>query len=235
MFNYKLKKGPCAFEESVWKQDAVSLLCLSPGNDYHCISDENNRLVELCIQHIWVNPNYCPVYNTEANTLDTVSCNVSTGSCPSTRIWSNEIYKYPVCLNKTYTDGENLSNEAVSLTPGKYMYIGFAVSLFIVLFALCLFGHCIRRRRQHKKGDEESPLIGHDKLEKPFYKTSAFHEGVKFINNGGKILCLVGRWGTGKRSTAKQVYWAVTNSSPIVISDPITFDVKEIVNLLSWT
>lgn len=50
---------------------------------------------------------------------------------------------------------------------------------------------------------------------------------MKFINNGGKILCLVGRWGTGKRSTAKQVYWAVTNSSPIVISDPITFDVKE--------
>lgn len=50
---------------------------------------------------------------------------------------------------------------------------------------------------------------------------------MKFINNGGKILCLVGRWGTGKRSTAKQVYWAVTSSSRIIISDPITFDVKE--------
>lgn len=69
MFNYKLKKGPCAFEESVWKQDAVSLLCLSPGNDYHCISDENKRLVELCIQHIWVNPskykNILPTLNTQ--------------------------------------------------------------------------------------------------------------------------------------------------------------------------
>lgn len=50
---------------------------------------------------------------------------------------------------------------------------------------------------------------------------------MKFIRNGGKILCLVGRWGSGKRSTAKQVYWAVTNSSTIIISDPLTFDVKE--------
>lgn len=59
MFNYKLRKGPCAFEESVWKQDAVSLQCSSPGIDYHCVSDENNRLVELCIQHIWVDPSKC--------------------------------------------------------------------------------------------------------------------------------------------------------------------------------
>lgn len=56
MFNYKLRKGPCALEESVWKRDAVSLQCSSPGNDYHCVSDENIRLVELCIQHVWVDP-----------------------------------------------------------------------------------------------------------------------------------------------------------------------------------
>ncbi|XP_052698910.1 uncharacterized protein LOC128176540 [Crassostrea angulata] len=64
-------------------------------------------------------------------------------------------------------------------------------------------------------------------LEKPFYKTSAFHEGVNFITSGGEVLCLVGRWGSGKRLTAKQVYVAVTNSSPIMISNPLTFDVKE--------
>lgn len=70
-------------------------------------------------------------------------------------------------------------------------------------------------------------LIDKFNLEIPFYKTSAFHKGVKFINNGGKILCLVGRWGSGKRSTAKQVYVAVKNSSPIMVSDPIIFDVTE--------
>lgn len=65
-------------------------------------------------------------------------------------------------------------------------------------------------------------------LEKePFYKTSAYYEGVTFLNNGGKILCLEGLWGSGKRSTAKKVYKAVTNSTPIIISDLLAFDASK--------
>lgn len=65
-----------------------------------------------------------------------------------------------------------------------------------------------------------------DKKE-PFYKTSAYYEGVTFLGNGGKILCLEGLWGSGKRSTAKQVYMAVTNSTPIIISDLLAFDASK--------
>lgn len=64
-------------------------------------------------------------------------------------------------------------------------------------------------------------------LDKPFFKTSAYYEGVKFLNNGGKVLCLVGGWWSGKTSTAKQIYKAVLNSSPIIISDPFTFDASK--------
>lgn len=64
-------------------------------------------------------------------------------------------------------------------------------------------------------------------LEEPFYKTSAYHEGVTFLDNGGKILCLEGRWGSGRTSTAKQVYMAVTKSTPIIISDILTFDASK--------
>uniref|UniRef100_A0A8W8MZA4 Uncharacterized protein n=1 Tax=Magallana gigas TaxID=29159 RepID=A0A8W8MZA4_MAGGI len=78
-----------------------------------------------------------------------------------------------------------------------------------------------------QKGEEEMNLIDKFNLEKPFYETSAFNKGVEFIKSDGKILCLVGRWGSGKRSTAKQVYVAATNSSPIMISDPLTLDVTE--------
>lgn len=52
----KLRKNPCAFEEAGWTQDAVSLQCSSPRDVYHCISNEKDRLVELCIQPVWVNP-----------------------------------------------------------------------------------------------------------------------------------------------------------------------------------
>lgn len=64
-------------------------------------------------------------------------------------------------------------------------------------------------------------------IEEPFYKTSAYHEGVKFLNSGGKILCLKGRWGSGRTSTANKIYKDVTDSPPIIISDPLTFDVRE--------
>ncbi|XP_065941830.1 uncharacterized protein [Magallana gigas] len=227
MFNYKLRKGPCAFEESVWKQDAVSLQCSSPGNDYHCVSDENNRLVELCIQHIWVDPNYCPEYNTGANTLDTVPCNVSTGSCPDVLFLSNEVYKYPACLNKTFTGDDKISREDILPDPLPWIFVGVGILFVILLLIVSCIVYQSRRKRQRKKGEEDMHLIDNFNLEKPFYKTSAFHEGVNFITSGGEVLCLVGRWGSGKRSTAKQVYVAVTNSSPIMISNPLTFDVKE--------
>lgn len=51
---------------------------------------------------------------------------------------------------------------------------------------------------------------------------------MNFLNkNGGKIPCFGGRWGSGRTSTAKQVYAAVTKSPPIIISDPLSFDVSK--------
>ncbi|XP_065941768.1 uncharacterized protein [Magallana gigas] len=221
---FKLRKGPCALEESVWKQDAILFQCSSPERVYHCTSDENKRLGEICVQPIWVNPNYCPEYNTGAHTLDIVSCNESTGSCPDALFLSNEVYKYPACLNKTYSGGENGSNEDVSLTPA--IYIGVALFLFIILLAVCLIVYCrfIYRKRRYRREDEDIPLL--DEKE-PFYKTSAYYEGVTFLGNGGKILCLGGLWGSGKSSTAKQVYMAVTKSTPIIISDLFAFDASK--------
>lgn len=48
---------------------------------------------------------------------------------------------------------------------------------------------------------------------------------MNFINNGGKLLCLVGQWGSGKTSTAKQVYNSFINTHPVIIQHSSTFDV----------
>lgn len=40
---------------------------------------------------------YCPEYNTGANTLDTVPCNVSRG-CPDVLYHSNEVYKCKIFI-----------------------------------------------------------------------------------------------------------------------------------------
>lgn len=61
----------------------------------------------------------------------------------------------------------------------------------------------------------------------PFHKSAAFYEGVRFIQNGGKLLCLIGQWGSGKTSTAKHLYMSVTDTHPTVIRNPLIFDVGD--------
>lgn len=48
---------------------------------------------------------------------------------------------------------------------------------------------------------------------------------MNFIENGGQLLCLIGQWGSGKTSTAAQVYESVTNTPPIIIRNPLEFSV----------
>lgn len=47
---------------------------------------------------------------------------------------------------------------------------------------------------------------------------------MNFIQTGGKLVCLIGQWGSGKTSTAKQVYVSVTHTSPLLIQNYLTFD-----------
>ncbi|XP_065939718.1 uncharacterized protein [Magallana gigas] len=190
------RKTPCSFNKTVYEKDKDSFNCQGSTNVYHCIPNERNRSGEICIQSVWVQPNYCPEYNTGAHTLDTVPCNVSIGSCPDVLFLSNEVYKYPACLNKTFIGDEKISREDILPEPLPWIFVGVGILFVILLLIVSCVVHQRRRKRQPKNGGEEMHLID-------------------------------SRWGSGKRSTAKQVYVDVTNSSPIMISDPLKFDVTE--------
>ncbi|XP_062592045.1 uncharacterized protein LOC134253538 [Saccostrea cucullata] len=85
---------------------------------------------------------------------------------------------------------------------------------------------CYRKRRSQEasKGkDEQIPLLF---KETPFYKTSTFHEACEFLKNDGKILCFIGKWGSGKSATAEQVYTSFTEREPVVIKDILNFEVS---------
>uniref|UniRef100_K1QV68 Uncharacterized protein n=1 Tax=Magallana gigas TaxID=29159 RepID=K1QV68_MAGGI len=97
---FKVREKRCSFNQTVYEKDRDSFNCQSSINVYHCIQNERNRSGEICIQPVWVQPNYCPEYNTGANTLDTVPCNESiTGSCPHALFLSNEVYKCKILNN----------------------------------------------------------------------------------------------------------------------------------------
>uniref|UniRef100_A0A8W8N296 Novel STAND NTPase 3 domain-containing protein n=1 Tax=Magallana gigas TaxID=29159 RepID=A0A8W8N296_MAGGI len=208
---FKKRKTPCSFNQTVYEEEKDSFNCQGSINVYHCIQNERNRSGEICIQSVWVQPNYCPEYNTGANTLDTVPCNVSTGSCPDVLFQSNEVYKYPVCLNKTFTDNKRVSSESSEkILPLPWILVGVGV----LILGLFIVGCAVHRIRRKIKNSEE-----------PFYKSAAFHEGVNFIENGGQLVCLIGQWGSGKTSTAAQVYESVTKAPPIIIRNPLEFSV----------
>ncbi|XP_061178041.1 uncharacterized protein LOC133186759 isoform X2 [Saccostrea echinata] len=101
---FKVRDTLCAFDNVTrWNKEKSLFNCSSTINVYHCIVDERNRSGEICIQSVWVQQGYCPEYNNDANTVDTVPCDWSYG-CPNVAFQSNDVYQYPVCLNKTYYD-----------------------------------------------------------------------------------------------------------------------------------
>lgn len=61
----------------------------------------------------------------------------------------------------------------------------------------------------------------------PFFKTKAFHEGVTFLEKGGKLLCLSGQWGSGKTSVAKHVYIEVTKTPPVIVRNALELQISD--------
>ncbi|XP_062619806.1 uncharacterized protein LOC134281334, partial [Saccostrea cucullata] len=108
-----------------------------------------------------------------------------------------------------------------------WLYIGVSFGVLVLLLVLSVVAVvCYRKRRSQEtpRGkDEQIPLLSRGT---PFYKTSTFHEACEFLKNDGKILCFIGKWGSGKSATAKQVYKSFTGREPVVIEDILNFDVS---------
>lgn len=141
---FKLRNKPCSFDNSTWEQEKTAFNCHSSVKVYHCISNDLNRLGEICTQPVWVQPNYCPEYNTEANTLNVVPCNLSTG-CPDVQFLSNQVYRYPVCLNKTIIDDGKASEHNIALPPLALVAIGVLSLILLIVAVWC--GVCFVRRK----------------------------------------------------------------------------------------
>nr|XP_022296993.1 uncharacterized protein LOC111106563 [Crassostrea virginica] len=222
---FELRTTPCAFTKSGWEKDKSEFKnCTNSNNVYHCIQDEKNRSGEICIQPVWVQPHYCPEYNTGALALDNVPCNVTTG-CPKAPFLSNEVYNYPVCLNKTHT--KEISETGENSLPWYWIVGSVTLGIAIIAFLAVCF---IRRRRRKRLMEEDESghlLLSREEDREPFYQTAAFHEAKHYLENGGQFLVLSGLWGCGKTKTAKELYRSVTGRSPKIITDLEMFDCQE--------
>lgn len=113
-----------------WEKASNRLNCLHPpnstdtGNAYHCLPTSFlNETVEFCGEGISVPPGYCPIYNytdTADDKPGLYNCYAFKSGCPTESFSSNDVRKFPSCLNINREHGcyeEESSCPKTSVTP----------------------------------------------------------------------------------------------------------------------
>ncbi|XP_062571723.1 uncharacterized protein LOC134233743 [Saccostrea cucullata] len=154
-------------------QPPLSLLVLLPGT-YHCLKTTSGRYIEKCLEKTWIPPDMCPEYNEQLNIMDVDKCLGDSTECPRNTYWSNAVYIYPTCFQKsqsiqnstyiTYTH-TNVTEESSNSTSSSNMttrssdldiqtllpyIIGGSVLVFLILVAVFICVLCRRKRSRHK-------------------------------------------------------------------------------------
>lgn len=60
----KVRKTHCAYSKTLHEEDRSLFNCQVSTNIYHCIKDNRNRSIEICIQPVWVKPSKYQLYIT---------------------------------------------------------------------------------------------------------------------------------------------------------------------------
>lgn len=102
-YNYSIKVKPvgsCPMNESDWEAAAARTGC-NDTRGYHCVPDKfHESLIEFCYIKPRILVEYGNCLELAANgILNHVKCQNFTSGCPDKPYFSNEIYRYPVCLN----------------------------------------------------------------------------------------------------------------------------------------
>lgn len=99
-FAYVQATIQCARTQDEWNKASASLQCQEP-NYYHCLRNENGILTQQCLQRVWIQNGMCPEFNSRVRRIDVFRCQSDENNCPSTIFWSNAVYTYPTCYDKT--------------------------------------------------------------------------------------------------------------------------------------
>ncbi|XP_061182669.1 uncharacterized protein LOC133191024 [Saccostrea echinata] len=205
----------CPLDETAWNQKKSTSNC-SGVLPYHCIPDNRRVPGEICIGLIWVPPNYCPVYNLNAEKLDVEACDLQRGICSNKDFQSPEVYKYTGCLNitrqKDQSSGGTENSQPLPLLP---IIVGSVSFVCLVVVIACIF--CLCRRRGSSAGKKEKdvelqqPLVEtfppdfhricHYLSANVFYPTKVYTKSVGLFEVHGSLL-LIGPHGSGKTTIA---------------------------------
>ncbi|XP_055998087.1 uncharacterized protein LOC125683232 isoform X2 [Ostrea edulis] len=141
--------GSCPTNIQAWQQSAQKC---DNTDQYHCLFNEFSQTVSGCIDPIWVEGGYCPLYNSKALKLDTEKCQ---DGCPKGNYRSFDVYKYSGCYSNQQPSSSstaavtNVTEAPGPLPPGGSSFNVAAVVvpvLLVVIIAAVVFAVLIYRR-----------------------------------------------------------------------------------------
>lgn len=170
----------CARTQDEWNKASASLQCQEP-NYYHCLRDENGILTQKCLQRVWIQNGMCPEFNSRVGRIDVFKCQSDENGCPNTIFWSNAVYIYPRCYDKTIpppTSTTTINFSAILLTstetqlpenatsfgnknkenPNMGVIVAIVIFIAIVIIALIVacFIYLHRKKNIKKKENKKS-------------------------------------------------------------------------------
>ncbi|XP_061178570.1 uncharacterized protein LOC133187230 [Saccostrea echinata] len=163
----------CPQDQNDWNS-ASSVFTCTPPRTYHCLKTTAGRYVEKCLEKTWIPPDMCPEYNENLDIIDVDKCLGDSTECPRNTFWSNAVYLYPKCFQKSQSiqnssyiiftnttvteepSNSTSSSNTTTTSPGLDMHtllpyiIGGSILVFLILVVVFICVLCRRRRSRHK-------------------------------------------------------------------------------------
>ncbi|XP_065934335.1 uncharacterized protein [Magallana gigas] len=197
----------CPITEKMWKTRAKNVNCAGL-NSYHCLSDNEDRKWERCIEKALIKEGNCPIF-TRRGFIDWKPCNISLSTCPNTSYVSDDVYKYPGCFGNNSMHEESILDHKAEDTS-KGLTIGIVLSVMFLLAAVLIIVIIKFRRKCFNQDAQEEPselqrLIPDGVPEEIVEKKHVTDGFNKLLQEKARSIVVLGKIGNSVFSTSRLI------------------------------
>nr|XP_022286891.1 uncharacterized protein LOC111099750 [Crassostrea virginica]XP_022286892.1 uncharacterized protein LOC111099750 [Crassostrea virginica]XP_022286893.1 uncharacterized protein LOC111099750 [Crassostrea virginica] len=123
----------CPTTKREWQKAELKSNCSEcPKENYHCVPDQHENLVEVCTKPLKLPVGMCPFYDTTGKRLQRGKCFQTKGGCDGNGNVYNTtgLYKYPVC---SQTKDSSTTRSSTTACTSSIWVIVCALLFFLVL------------------------------------------------------------------------------------------------------
>lgn len=235
----------CPVTRETWEERAKAKSGDCGGQSvYHCLSDNEGRKWERCVEKSLVKEGFCPIF-TNKGFIDWKLCNKSISTCPSISYFSDDVYKFPRCFgnnslhNQTGVNLENAERIPVAVVIGTVF-----VLLVLAAILTLTFWFIYKRRRNlnsYSKENVESKILLPGRMSYKFVKEQNVINGTALLlRDEVRSIVVVGKYGNSVSSTSRRISETIKKMMDWISLEcrytdiPISVDEKTIMYIYGW-